>query len=1067
MGTVNQNIISFLQSCQSVFETDHATEHSYRKSLEILLSSLDSALTVLNEPKRQKVGAPDFILFRNEVQIGFVEAKDMFESLNDKKFNNQITRYQALGNLCFTNNLDWKFYKGTELIGEISIAKIENNVIVPIESNFDLLSSYLKAFIDNKTITIKSSKQLAIVMAKKAKTMRDILIKILETDYHENNKSEIVNEYEAFKKILIHDLTIEKFADIYSQTITYGLFTARFYDKTIDTFTRLEAASNLPKSNPFLRKLFGTIAGIDLDDRLAWVVDNLVDAFAHTDVHSIMSNFGESTKMSDPVLHFYETFLAEYDPKTRKATGVYYTPDPVVKFIVRSVDEILKTDFNLPMGLADNSKITREVDLEQAKNRKDVRVETKANNHKKFFEDFHKVQILDPATGTGTFLLEVIKTIYSKFEHNKGIWNTYAQNDLIPRIHGFELLMASYSMAHLKLSMFLAETGVEISDRLSVYLTNSLEEPETAGFDLFSQWLSHESEEASRIKNKAPVMVVIGNPPYAVSSSNNSEWIQGLMQDYKKDLNEKNIQPLSDDYIKFIRYGHHFIQKNGEGVMAYISNNSFLDGVIHRQMRKEILKNFDKVYIIDLHGNSKKKEIASDGSKDVNVFDIQQGVSINIFVKTAQKSENQDATVYHYDLYGDRKYKYEILEQNSLQTLDLKTLEPDEKYKFFVPKDFRESLEYEKGVKLSELFGIYGSGVKSRKDNLLIQFNNSETVEMLEDMIGLDKVSIQLKYKLHETDDWKIDQQRVNFANYRQEDILKYNYRPFDIRAIYYPFNKINQIILRGDSRHNLMNNYIHRNLGLISTRQLSSNYFHHVFITDKLSDMCYISNGGKESGYNFPLYLYPEAKNNSSVLIDNAKPKPNFNPELIKQIESELKMNLDWEVGIEESYLDIKGVIFTPVDLLYYIYAVLYSPSYREKYKEFLKIDFPRVPFSSFREVFWQLVEIGSKLRDLHLLEEINLTDLKVRYPESGDNKVEKVIFDSGKVWINNSQFFVNVSDIAWNFYIGGYQPAQKWLKDRKGRELSYDDIIHYQKVLYVLTETDRLMNDLDKLIS
>ena len=630
-----KNIKVFIQEIQRVYNTGKATEHSYRKSLENLLESIHPSIQALNEAKRQSVGAPDFILFRDNVQVAFLEAKDIPEKLNDRKHTDQIQRYQALGNLCFTNNLDWQFYKGKDLVAEVCIGKLNlNGQIEIIEDSLNTLASLLTEFAERKTITINTSKELAEIMANKAKAMREILIRILEQDVKENNPSTIFQEYETFKKILIHDLEIIQFADIYSQTIAYGLFTARYYDNSIDTFTRAEAANDLPKSNPFLRKLFQTIAGYDLDERLAWVVDNLVDVFAHSDVKALMADFGKATNVSDPVLHFYETFLFHYDPSTRRARGVYYTPDPVVKYIVKSVDEILQQEFDLPMGLADNSKIDIEISAEEAKNN------SKAKKiGSKYFVDFHRVQILDPATGTGTFLLEVFNSIYSKFENNKGIWQSYAQNDLLPRIHGFEILMASYTMVHLKLAMFLTEKEVEIKNRLSVYLTNSLEEPKDDGFDLFSKWLTDEAKEASKIKNQAPVMVVIGNPPYSVSSSNSGEWIQNLIKTYKENLNERKIN-LDDDYIKFIRYGQHYIEKNGEGILAYISNNSFIDGVTHRQMRKSLMETFDKIYILVLHGNSKKKETTPDGGKDENVFDIQQGVSINIFVKKRKETPN-------------------------------------------------------------------------------------------------------------------------------------------------------------------------------------------------------------------------------------------------------------------------------------------------------------------------------------------------------------------------------------------------------------------------------------------
>ncbi|MGE3613722.1 MAG: N-6 DNA methylase, partial [Sulfurimonas sp.] len=486
----------------------------------------------------------------------------------------------------------------------------------------------------------------ACMMAHKAKLMADVMLKAIEIDIETDENTELYSQYKIFKQMLIHDMTPKDFADMYAQTITYGMFTARFHDSTLQTFSRQEAAELLPHSNPFLRKLFQQLAGYDLDIRISWIVDSLVKIFLATDVTKLLENFGSTTQRNDPIIHFYEEFLAEFDPKLRKSRGVWYTPEPVVKFIVRAVDEVLTEEFNLPKGLSDTSKITIKVDNPSKKGKMDKEV--------------HKVQVLDPATGTGTFLAETIKFLHEKKQYLK--WSSYVTEHLIPRLHGFEIVMASYAMAHLKLDLLLKLTGYEptTTQRLKVFLTNSLEEHHDETGNLFASFLATESQEADRVKKETPVMVVMGNPPYAVSSSNKGEWIGKLLQDYKKDLNERNIQPLSDDYIKFIRYGQHYIEKNGEGVLAYISNNSFIDGIIHRQMRKSLLECFDKIYILDLHGNSKKKEVCPDGSKDENVFDIMQGVSINIFVKTTKSKKLAD--VYHCDLYGKREFKYDFFE---------------------------------------------------------------------------------------------------------------------------------------------------------------------------------------------------------------------------------------------------------------------------------------------------------------------------------------------------------------------------------------------------------------------
>jgi len=476
-------------------------------------------------------------------------------------------------------------------------------------------------------------------MAGKARMLANVIENALISDesqtgnvIYEAENTSLRDQLAAFRQVLIHDIDAKSFADIYAQTITYGMFAARLHDPTLDTFSRQEAADLIPKSNPFLRKLFQYIAGYDLDDRLKWIVDALADIFRSTDVAALLKNFGKPTQQNDPIIHFYETFLGEYDPRLRKSRGVWYTPEPVVNFIVRAVDDILKAEFGLKDGLADISKTKVKVKIPTH----DYRM--KADGQKGYTEveqEVHKVQILDPAAGTGTFLAEVVKQIYKRFEGQQGIWNNYVEEHLIPRLNGFEILMASYAMAHLKLDLLLTETGYKSQkdQRFRVYLTNSLEEHHPDTGTLFSGWLSSEANEANYIKRDTPVMVVLGNPPYSVSSSNKSEWIEKLTADYKKDLNERNIQPLSDDYIKFIRFGQHFIEKNGEGILAYISNNSFIDGIIHRQMRKHLLETFDKIYILDLHGNAKKKETSPDGTPDKNVFDIMQGVSINIFVK--------------------------------------------------------------------------------------------------------------------------------------------------------------------------------------------------------------------------------------------------------------------------------------------------------------------------------------------------------------------------------------------------------------------------------------------------
>lgn len=613
----------YISALNKKYKSGISSEHTFRNSLEELILSLVSGVTVTNEPSKvTDAGNPDYVITKGKIPVGYIEAKDIGKDLNSKTYKEQFTRYKkALDNLIITNYTDFQFFENEKLVFEISIADTLEKGLKPLPENFNDFEDRIKDFCSFIGQTIKSPQKLAKMMAGKARLLESTLEKALTSDEESEENSSLKGQYEAFKKVLIHELKPKEFADIYAQTLAYGMFAARLNDETLDDFSRQEAAELIPKTNPFLRRLFAYIAGPDIDERIQPTVDNLADVFRAANIGEMLKNFGKKTQTEDPIIHFYETFLTEYNPKLRKSRGVWYTPQPVVNFIVRAVDDILKTEFDLKDGLADTAKTTIQV--------------KEPGNDKPVDKEVHKVQILDPATGTGTFLAELVKYIHAKkFKAVQGAWSKYVEDDLIPRLNGFELLMASYSMAHLKLGLLLQETGYKQikPKRFNIYLTNSLEEHHPDTGSLFSQFLSKEANEANHIKRDTPVMVVLGNPPYAVSSSNKGDWIQKLIGDYKKDLNERKIN-LDDDYIKFIRYGEYFINKTGEGILAYISNNSFIDGITHRQMRKHLLETFDKVYIMDLHGNSKKKETAPDGSPDQNVFDIMQGVSVNIFVK--------------------------------------------------------------------------------------------------------------------------------------------------------------------------------------------------------------------------------------------------------------------------------------------------------------------------------------------------------------------------------------------------------------------------------------------------
>jgi hypothetical protein len=1035
----------YIDKINKRFKTGISREHSYRGDLQNLLESLAPEVMVTNEPARVACGAPDYIITRKNIPVGYIEAKDIGADLSNKSYKEQFDRYkQSLNNLIITDYLNFQLFIDGVFVTSISIGEIQGNRIVAQHENFAGFTDLIKNFCLFTGQTIKSASKLSKMMAGKARLLANVIERALDPDIsdseiYEPQNLNLHNQYESFKQILIHDITVKSFADIYAQTIAYGMFAARLHDTSLDNFSRQEAAELIPRSNPFLRKLFQYVAGYDLDDRIIWIVDALADIFRATNVEELLKDFGKSTHQLDPMIHFYETFLTEYDPALRKSRGVWYTPEPVVNFIVRAVDDILKSEFGLSQGLADTSKIIIKVPA--------------PGTAKPIEKEVHRVQILDPAAGTGTFLAEVIKQIYKKFEGQQGIWSQYVDEHLLPRLNGFEILMASYAMAHLKLDMLLTETGYKSNkeQRFRIYLTNSLEEHHPDTGTLFANWLSSEANEANHIKRDTPVMVVIGNPPYSVSSSNKSHWIEKLIADYKKDLKERSYNSLSDDYVKFIRYGQHFVNKNGSGVLAYISNNSFIDGLVFRQMRKHLMESFDLIYILDLHGNSKKKEVCPDGSSDQNVFDIMQGVSINLFVKTGHKKKNDLGAVFHFDLFGKRELKYEFLNGNSIKNICWNELNPKVPNYFLIKKNFEGEREYVKWLKVDEIFTVNSSGIKTHRDHFVIDFSSEILSKRINEFYdqSIDEFTIANNYHLKNNSDWSISDARRS-GSFDRNKITSIDYRPFDKRFCYYE----SSLIDRG--RENVMQHFLKgENWGLSTFRQSRNGEQGTFWINKSIVGKDAISS--LDTCTTFPLYLYLESS--AQEKFETASTRlPNLKTEIVIQMAEKLGLTFTNEKE------PTKGT-FAPLDILDYIYAVLYSPLYRTKYKEFLKIDFPRVPYPQNAKIFWKFVKLGGELRQIHLIESPVVNKFITAYPVNGSNEVSKLKYENCKVWINVDQYFDYVPHVAWEFYIGGYQPVQKWLKDRKGRVLSFEEIQHYQKIIVALVETDRLMKEIDKI--
>lgn len=1019
---MSSQIALYLSKVSSSFASWHATEHTYRPAQEELFKHLTN-LVVHNEPKRSEHGAPDFVFTQGMFPIAYAEAKDLDVSLEKIEKWEQIARYFWYPKLILTNGLEFRFYNNGVRYGEpIILATRWGNVIAPIPESFGALERRTKDFIDNYIDTIRSSKHLAQIMGGKALRLRDNLREMLNEDNRSAGKyADIFALYDIFKKEILHDLDYHNFADLYAQTLVYGLFVARYNDTTPENFTRWEARDLVPKSNPLLRKFFDHIAGEGFEKRLGYIVDELCDVFAHADVRALMHGLYQKADIEthDPVIHFYEDFLGEYDASMRKQRWVFYTPAPVVRFIVRAVDDILKTHFWLKRGLADTSKIKHETMGHVTDKRGKM-------STKSLTEEVHRVQILDPATGTGTFLNEVIRHIHGSMKDQAGIWPSYVQNDLIPRLHGFELMMASYTIAHLKLGLTLAETGVsELDQRLQVYLTNSLEEAktnrETQGtlFGL-AESITREGQYADEVKADKPIMVILGNPPYSGISTNNGEWISKKIEDYKyvngEHFGEKKHW-LQDDYVKFFRLAESLVEKNEEWVLGFITNHGYLDNPTFRGMRWHLLQTFDHIYIVDLHGNGKKRETALDGSKDENVFDIQAWTAIFIGVKTGKKKAGECAEVFHIDQYGKRNTKYDWLEKNTLETSI--NIIPQAPYYFFVPKDLSLDAEYQRWINVSELFKVNVTWMQTGNDDILMNENKESLIESLS---------------------------QINWEIIEEHYVEKITYRPFDIKYCYYvewlwknPYKNI-QIPASYRPRFEVMKNLASgENLWLIIWRQWQvvwGDSWNLIYVTNCLSDLNLFYRWGWVI---FPLYLYSDSEN-----LENQTRTPNFDETIWSAINA------------------IVGET-TPEQILDYIYAVLHSPSYREKYREFLKIDFPRVPYPRDRESFLALVALGGELRALHLLESSKVEDFMTSYPIAGDNVVESVKYVDEKVFTNTTQFFGGVPESVWVHPIGGYMPAQKWLKDRKGRTLTNDDIMHYQRMIVALSETARVMSEID----
>jgi len=1059
------SIADYRKSIGATHGTGQATEHSYRPALQKLLEEVGgSHVEAINEPTQADYGAPDFIVELRQVPIGHIECKDVGTNLDTEEESEQLKRYRnALPNLILTDYLQFRWYVDGELRAEARLGRFDNaGRLVTETGGDDAVRELLANFYDAQIPVVGESADLARRMASKTRLLRSTIEQVLAEDA--DNAPALAGLFASYREVLINDLSVEDFADLQAQTAAYGLFAARcLHQGSAETFSRQSAV--FADTTPFLRDVFVQIAGPNADSRIAWVIDDLALLLKQADMAAVLEGFGTATRQEDPIVHFYEDFLAAYDPRLRELRGVYYTPEPVVSYIVRSVDWVLRDRFGLTDGLADTATVDIVAD--------DGPTRT-----------LPRVLVLDPAAGTGTFLREVVSHIRDDLDARglAGAWGSYVPEHLLPRLFGFELLMAAYTICHLKLAMEISGDAEQYTlgdgERLGVFLTNSLTEAhEDASGPMFAAEIVREAREADAVKRDHPVMVVIGNPPYSGHSANKGKWISDLMRGRVADdphsyfsvdgepLDERNPKWLNDDYVKFIRFAQWRINQTGEGVLGFVTNHSYLDNPTFRGMRKSLLETFDEIWLLDLHGNSKRKERSPDGSRDQNVFDIQQGVAIGIFVKTLGDSQGL-ATVHHADLWGDRGYaksgKYSWLAEHDIEHTPWLEVVPQAPDYFFTPRDYALLAEYEAGWKLTDIAPVNSVGIVTARDKIAIQWSDVDMRRVATDFVGLSEADAREKYSLgRDSQDWTVAaaQDDIRAHDDANQHIRPVLYRPFDTRSTYFTGTAGGFICRpRTEVMHHMLAG---PNLALSTTRSIEiAGGWEHVFVADELTQHHTVSN--KEVNYLFPLYLYPTG--DDALKLGVVGRSSNLAPEFVGALAERATMQF-----VPDGQGDLQST-FGPEDVFSYIYAVLHSPQYRRRYADFLRSDFPRIPVPTGHAQFAQLAQIGAQLTSLHLMTAHG--DDVPAFTIDGSREVGRIRYSEpsedtpGRVWINRDQHFEGVSPQTWQLTIGGYQPAKKWLADRKGRVLDFNDIQTYQRICAALAETPRLMQQIDDII-
>ncbi|ECL9173609.1 DNA methyltransferase [Campylobacter jejuni] len=1044
---------AYLENIKDISTNDK--EHTHRTALQNLLQAIkdnqdkQNKISIKQEPNNDKEGrgAPDFLITKDFLTLGYIENKRVNANLDNIITSDQILKYTKLSpNIILTDYLRFillSLNDKNEIIicKEVKICSLDEiKSIVKNQSLLDTktqeLNELFSIFFSKIPNPINSALDFANHLSLRTRILKDELLL--------SSKNEtLLSLFNTFKETLYKELSYEEFCDSFAQTLTYSLFLAKLNNDTAKEIDLNNAKKFIPKSFPLIRSMSGFLDdSFENLENIKWLLEEIINIINHIDITSIIKElnktgekdlFNRPTILSthkDPYLHFYETFLASYDPKLREVRGVYYTPAPVVIFIINAIDEALKQDFNHKKGLSEA--------LDK------------------------NITLLDFATGTGTFLLEAFRKALEPISKNSVNYNPKV---LIDKFCGFEFLIAPYTIAHLKISQsFKEEFNSPLNDdeSLKIALTNTLysksiskeQNDQNTLFTLID--LTKEFKKAQKIKEEQ-ILIITGNPPYSGASSNkglyedeikisyglepskanlNNEqkkWISSYFKEKSKQNtstfkaiyekhkleNEKNSKVMLDDYVKFIRFAQSKIDSQESGIFAFISNNSFLDNPTFRGMRYSLMQSFDKIYILNLHGDTRKKEKAPDGSKDDNVFDIMQGVSINIFIKQNSKAKNTN--IYYHDLYGKRKDKYEFLYENDLNSIKWTLVKNNEPFYLFLPQNNDLLEEYNKGISVKDIFMLSSVGIASSKDAILISTNNK-----------------------------KLEQQVYNFYNeFDKKYIKEIAYKPFDTQKIYYDIKKVER------PRIDIMEHFLgYENIGLIYDRGTNLKEISNLFISSKVIDKHLVG----ANSYVSPLYLYPTTRSKKFLKKEN----PNFNEEnFTSKIEN---FKESFRTFIDELYKEK----FSPEDILGYIYAVLFHKIYREKYLDFLKIDFPKIPFTKDKNTFKNLSKLGLKLVNLHLLKndelDFNVGEALFKDIKNKNFKIQKIKYnkDVKELFINESLYFNKVSPEIYEFKIGGYAVLDKYLKSHKEEDIDHK---YFTLIIQTLDETLKIQDEISKI--